>query len=118
MENSMTTTTIEADHELPARRLPGCNTVARNSLERARADDEVHLMLSAGVRWSATERLALSLAANLEYHDVSYVVTDRVSGSTGTVDSQTPIGFTLAAAWSFQAGAMAPKTTSAVECWP
>jgi len=65
------------------------------------ADDELHLMLSAGARWRPTRNLAVGLAAHLERHEVSYVVTDRVSGATGKVGSQTPLGFSVGVQWSF-----------------
>lgn len=59
------------------------------------AKDEVHVMLSAGIRRAAGARWALDGTLGLEHHSVDYQLTDRISGATGAIGSQTPLSLSI-----------------------
>lgn len=65
------------------------------------AGTEYHLMGTLGSSYHFSPQWSLSAAARLEYHIMEYKVTDQVSGATGTVDSQTPMGVYLSLNYSF-----------------
>lgn len=65
------------------------------------AGTEYHLMSALGSTYHFSPQWSVTAAARLEYHVMDYKVTDQVSGTTGTVDSQTPIGAYLSLNYSF-----------------
>jgi hypothetical protein len=56
------------------------------------AEDELHVLFAAGVRRNLGDRWFLEVALHLEHHATEYTLTDRVSGVTGSIGSQTPWG--------------------------
>lgn len=65
------------------------------------AGTEIHLMTSLGTSYHFTPAWAVSLALRLEHHFMDISVTDRVTGATGSVDSQSPYGAYLSVDYSF-----------------
>ncbi len=56
------------------------------------ASDEVHVLASAGLRYSFASRWFVEAALHGQHHLADYDVTDRVSGATGEIDAQTVFG--------------------------
>jgi len=65
------------------------------------ASTEIHLMGSFGTSYHFTPAWSATFAARLEHHFMDIQVTDRVSGATGKVDSQSPVGAYLSINYSF-----------------
>lgn len=65
------------------------------------ASTEIHLMTSLGTSYHFTPAWAVSLALRLEHQFIDITVTDRVTGATGNVDSQSPHGAYLSVDYSF-----------------
>lgn len=65
------------------------------------AQDELHLLLSTGLRRTMGQRLVLEGAMHLEHHATDYELTDRVSGARGSIGSQTPYGFSFGLSYRF-----------------
>lgn len=65
------------------------------------AKTEIHLMAALGTSYHFTPAWSATLAARFEHHFMDITVTDRVSGTTGTVDSQSPIGAYISINYSF-----------------
>ena len=59
------------------------------------ADDEIHVFAGGGLRRSLGERWMLDAALTFEHHTTDYEIVDRVSGSRGTIGSQSPYGITI-----------------------
>lgn len=53
---------------------------------------EIHVMSALGSSYRITPAWSVALAARLEHQFIDITVTDRISGATGKVDSQSPIG--------------------------
>ena len=53
---------------------------------------EIHLMATLGTSYNFSEKWSTSFAARVEHHFMDVLVTDRESGATGKIDSQSPIG--------------------------
>jgi len=56
------------------------------------AGNEIHLMATLGTSYNFSESWSVSFAARLEHHFMDVLITDRVSGATAKIDSQSPIG--------------------------
>lgn len=56
---------------------------------------EIHLISSLGTSYHFSPAWSATFAARLEHHFMDHKLTDRVSGVTTTVDSQTPLGVSL-----------------------
>ena len=54
--------------------------------------NEIHLMGTFGTSYNISENWSTSFSARLEHHFMDVLVTDRVSGATKKIDSQSPIG--------------------------
>ncbi len=65
------------------------------------AKTEIHLMATLGTSYHFNPAWSASLAARFEHHFMDITVTDRVSGATGTLDSQSPIGAYLSINYGF-----------------
>jgi hypothetical protein len=65
------------------------------------ASNEVHVLLGLGARRYLGERWMLDGTLHLEHHSTDYELTDRVSGATGTVSSQTPWGASVGVSYRF-----------------
>jgi hypothetical protein len=65
------------------------------------ASTEIHLLTTLGTSYHFTPAWAVSLALRLEHHFMDITVTDRVTGATGNVDSQSPHGAYLSVDYSF-----------------
>ena len=65
------------------------------------ANAEIHLMSTLGTSYHFTPKWSATFAARLEHHFMDFAVTDTVSGATGKVDSQTPVGAYLSIDFSF-----------------
>lgn len=53
---------------------------------------EIHLMATVGSSYNFSESWSASIAARVEHHFMDVLITDRISGNTATVDSQSPVG--------------------------
>lgn len=62
---------------------------------------EVHVMGAVGTSWYFSSRWSTSLTARLEHHFMDIKITDRVSGATSKIDSQTPMGAYLSLNYRF-----------------
>ena len=62
---------------------------------------EIHLIGTLGTSYHFTPAWSATFAARLEHHFMDIQITDRVTGSTGKVDSQTPVGAYLSINYSF-----------------
>jgi hypothetical protein len=56
---------------------------------------EIHLITSLGTSYHFSSLWSATFAARVEQHFMDYRLTDRVTGTTSTVDSQTPIGVSI-----------------------
>jgi len=56
------------------------------------AKTEIQIMTTLGTTYYTSGRWSFSAAARAEYHFLDITVTDTVTGNTGKVDSQTPLG--------------------------
>lgn len=65
------------------------------------AGTEVHVMGVLGTSWNFNSKWSASFAARLEHHFMDVKITDTVSGTTTSVDSQTPIGAYLSLNYRF-----------------
>jgi len=63
--------------------------------------NEIHLMATLGSSYNFSESWSASFAARLEHHFMDVVITDRVSGATAKLDSQTPMGAYLSLNYRF-----------------
>ena len=53
---------------------------------------EIHLMATLGSSYNFSESWSASFAARVEHHFMDVLITDRISGNTAKVDSQSPVG--------------------------
>ena len=53
---------------------------------------EIHLMATVGSSYNFSESWSASFAARVEHHFMDVLITDRISGNTAKVDSQSPVG--------------------------
>lgn len=65
------------------------------------AGTEVHLMATLGTSYHFSPRWSVTAAGRIEHHFTDIKVTDRVSGATGTIDSQSPMGAYLSLNYRF-----------------
>ena len=65
------------------------------------AKTEYHLMGTLGTSYHFTPSWSASFAARLEHHFMDVTLTDRVSGATRKIDSQTPTGAFLSVNYRF-----------------
>lgn len=65
------------------------------------AANEIHLMATLGSSYNFSEKWSTSFAARLEHHFMDVLITDRVSGNTAKLDSQSPIGAYLSLNYRF-----------------
>ena len=65
------------------------------------AASEIHLMASLGSSYNFSEKWSTSFAARVEHHFMDVLITDRVSGNTSKIDSQSPIGAYLSLNYRF-----------------
>lgn len=65
------------------------------------AAGELHLLFGAGIRRHLASDLTVEFSAHIEHHRTDYQLTDRVSGATGKIGSQTPKGFSLGFSYHF-----------------
>ena len=65
------------------------------------AKTEYHLMGTLGTSYHFTQAWSASIAARLEHHFMDVTLTDRVSGATRKIDSQTPTGAFLSVNYRF-----------------
>ena len=65
------------------------------------AKTEYHLMGTLGTSYHFTPAWSASFAARLEHHFMDVTLTDRVSGATAQIDSQSPVGAYLSVNHSF-----------------
>lgn len=56
------------------------------------AGAEFHLQAKLGIGYRISPRWSVNATARAEQHFMDYKVTERTSGATGSVDSQTPLG--------------------------
>lgn len=68
----------------------------------ADAKTEIHLMGSLGTSFHFNPNWYATFAARFEHHFMDITVTDRVTGMSGTVDSQSPLGGYLGITYSFR----------------
>ncbi len=54
--------------------------------------NEIHLMATLGTSYKFSESWSASFAARVEHHFMDVLITDRISGNTAKVDSQSPLG--------------------------
>ena len=65
------------------------------------ADTEIHLTSSIGTSYHFTSTWSATFAARLEHHFMEVTATDSVSGSTSTIDAQSPLGAYLSIDYRF-----------------
>lgn len=65
------------------------------------AGTEYYLMTSLGSSYHFSPSWSATLSARLEQHFMDYKVTDTLTGATGTLDSQTPMGAYLSVNYRF-----------------
>lgn len=65
------------------------------------AKTEIHLMGTLGTSYHFTPAWSVTFAARLEHHFMDINITDRVSGSTAKLDSQSPVGAYLSVNYRF-----------------
>ena len=59
---------------------------------RTDVGSEIHLMATLGSSYNFSESWSTSFSARIEHHFMDVLITDRVSGDTAKIDSQSPIG--------------------------
>ena len=62
---------------------------------------EFHLMGQLGAAYHFSAHWSVNCTARAEHHFIDYVVTERGTGATGTIDSQTPLGFHFGTSYRF-----------------
>jgi hypothetical protein len=62
---------------------------------RTDAEDELQLMASFGVRRRLSARWSAEVALLAQHHFTDYTLRDSISGRTGSIGSQTPIGISF-----------------------
>jgi len=62
---------------------------------------EIHLMATLGSSYNFSESWSASFSARVEHHFMDVLITDRVSGNTAKIDSQTPKGAYLSLNYRF-----------------
>jgi len=65
------------------------------------AANEIHLMATVGSSYNFSAKWSTSFAARVEHHFMDVLITDRVSGNTAKLDSQSPIGAYLSLNYKF-----------------
>jgi len=63
--------------------------------------DEIHLMASLGTSYNFSASWSASFTARVEHHFMDVLVTDRISGNTAKIDSQSPIGASISLNFRF-----------------
>jgi hypothetical protein len=63
--------------------------------------NEIHLMASLGTSYNFSSIWSATFAARVEHHFMDVLITDRESGNTAKVDSQSPIGAYLSLNYRF-----------------
>ena len=63
--------------------------------------NEIHLMATVGSSYHFSKSWSASFAARLEHHFMDVTITDRVSGNTAKIDSQSPVGAYLSLNYRF-----------------
>ena len=63
--------------------------------------NEIHLIATLGSSYNFSESWSASFAARVEHHFMDVLITDRVSGNTAKVDSQSPLGAFLSLNYRF-----------------
>lgn len=62
---------------------------------------EIHLMATLGSSYNFSSNWSASFAARIEHHFMDVLVTDRVSGNSEKIDSQSPLGAYLSLNYRF-----------------
>lgn len=62
---------------------------------------EFHLMGQLGTSYHFSTHWSVNFTARAEYHFIDYEVTDRETGATGSIDSQTPLGLHFGSSYRF-----------------
>jgi len=65
------------------------------------AGNDIQLQGAIGTSWYFSSRWSASFTARLEHHFMDIKITDRISGATSTIDSQTPVGAYLSLNYRF-----------------
>ena len=65
------------------------------------AGTEFHLTSSLGTSYHFSPAWSASFTGRLEHHFTDYSLTDSVSGAIRSIDSQTPVGFSLSVSYRF-----------------
>lgn len=63
--------------------------------------NEIHLMGTLGTSYNFSSKWSTSFVARVEHHFMDVLVTDRVSGATAKIDSQSPVGAYLSLNYRF-----------------
>ena len=63
--------------------------------------ENIQLQSAIGTSWYFSSRWSASFTARLEHHFMDIKITDRVSGATTKIDSQTPVGAYLSLNYRF-----------------
>jgi len=63
--------------------------------------DEIHVMASLGTSYNFSASWSASFTARVEHHFMDVLITDRISGNTARIDSQSPIGASLSLNFRF-----------------
>lgn len=62
---------------------------------------EIHVMGTIGTSYNFSSSWSTSFSARIEHHFMDILVTDRVTGNTAQIDSQTPIGAYISLNYKF-----------------
>ncbi len=62
---------------------------------------EIHVMATLGSSYNFSENWSTSFTARVEHHFMDVLITDRVSGNTAKIDSQSPLGAYLSLNYRF-----------------
>jgi len=63
--------------------------------------DEIHVMASLGTSYNFSASWSASFTARVEHHFMDVLITDRISGNTAKIDSQSPIGASISLNFRF-----------------
>lgn len=63
--------------------------------------NEIHLMATLGATYNFSSSWSTSFAARVEHHFMDILITDTVTGNTGKIDSQSPVGAYLSLNYRF-----------------
>lgn len=63
--------------------------------------NEIHLMGTLGTSYNFSKNWSTSFSARVEHHFMDVLVTDRVTGTTTKIDSQSPVGAYLSLNYRF-----------------